>query len=149
MKQNDSLMHVLLTDDDQDDLMLFSEAIKELSFSIQFSAVENGKDMLDLLKENFSPNIIFLDVNMPGQSGKDCLTVIRSDPKYNSIPVIMYSTSSSSEDIESCYRRGANLYVVKPFFFSDIVKMLEKTLSMNWKEYKAPSTKDRFVMNSY
>jgi CheY-like chemotaxis protein len=68
MKNHDSIIHVLLPDDDADDLMLFEEAIKEVSLSVELLSVENGKDLLNLLQENYSPNLIFPDVHMPGKS---------------------------------------------------------------------------------
>lgn len=145
MKNPGSTIQVLLTDDDADDLMIFEEAIKEVSLPVQLSSVENGKDLLTLLAGNYSPNFIFLDVNMPGKSGKDCLREIKSNPLFHDIAVIMYSTSSNKDDIESCYKQGANLYVIKPHLFTDIVKMLEKILSIDWQKLSTRS-KEEFVL---
>ena len=145
MNDHDSKIHILLTDDDADDLMLFEEAIKELPLSVQLSSVENGKDLFKLLADNYSPNLIFLDVNMPGKSGKDCLLEIKSNPVFHNIPVIMYSTSGNKGDIETCYKHGADLYVIKPHLFTDIVKMLEKIFSIDW-EKSSRRSKDEFVL---
>ena len=146
MQNLDSNLRVLLADDDADDLMLFQEAIKEVSQSIKLAFVENGKDLLKLLEDNFNPNLIFLDLNLPGKSGKDCLKEIKSNPLHRKIPVIMYSTSNNKDDIESCYRQGADLYVIKPYLFTDIVKMLEKIFSLDLNKLKARS-KDEFVLS--
>ena len=145
MENEGSKIHVLLTDDDADDLMLFEEAIKELPLSVQLTSVENGKDLLKLLADNYPPNLIFLDVNMPGKSGKDCLQEIKSNPLFHNIPVIMYSTSGNKDDIETCYKHGANLYVIKSHLFTDIVKMLEKIFSIDW-EKSSSRTKEEFVL---
>ena len=83
--------------------------------------------------ENKKPDIIFLDLNMPGQTGKECLRQIRSNSDYNDIPVIIYSTSNSHTEIEDCYREGANLYVVKPFHFNELISTLQKILITEWK----------------
>ena len=146
MYKLDSNIQVLLTDDDADDLMLFQEAIKEISLSIQLAFVENGKDLLQLLEENYNPNLIFLDLNMPGKSGKDCLKEIKSNPLHRNIPVIMYSTSNNKDDIETCYKQGADLYVIKPYLFTDIVKMLEKIFSLDWNKINHRS-KEEFVLS--
>ena len=145
MNNLDSHIHVLLSDDDADDKMLFEEAIKEVSPSAELSSVENGKDLLQRLQENAVPNMIFLDLNMPGKSGKVCLKEIKSNPIYHGIPVIMYSTSNNKEDIESCYQNGADLYVVKPYLFTDIVKMLRKIFSIDWSKFSIRS-KEEFVL---
>ena len=147
MKDTDTTIQVLLTDDDIDDLMLFEEAIKEVSLPIEFSSAESGNELLRLLKGNYHPNLIFLDLNMPGKNGKDCLKELRSNPDSKNIPVIMYSTSSNKEDIETCYRRGANLYVIKPHLFSDIVKTLKQILSIDWNQ-SSKRSKDDFVLQA-
>lgn len=144
MQDPASIINVLFTDDDADDLMLFEEAIKEIPRSVELCSVENGKQLLKILKDNYNPDFIFLDLNMPGKSGKDCLQEIKASPSFHDIPVIMYSTSSNTEDIESCYKIGADLYVVKPYLFRDIVKMLEKVFSIDWSLQRR--TKEEFVL---
>ena len=138
-------IHVLLTDDDADDLMLFEEAINEISPSVQLVSVESGKELLKLLERDYNPNLIFLDLNMPGKSGKDCLQEIKSNPLLHNIPVIMYSTSNNKDDIETCYKHGADLYVIKPYLFTDIVRMLEKIFSLDWGKFNHRS-KEEFVL---
>lgn len=145
MRNNDSTIQVLLTDDDADDLMLFEEAIREIPLSVQLLSVDNGFELLRLLDSNYLPNFIFLDVNMPGKSGKECLREIKSNPQLHDISVIMYSTSNNRDDIDTCYTRGADLYVIKPSLFTDIVKMLQKVLSGDWKQLSARS-KEQFVL---
>ena len=145
MRNNDSTIQVLLTDDDADDLMLFEEAIREIPLSVQLLSVDNGFELLRLLDSNYLPNFIFLDVNMPGKSGKECLREIKSNPQLHDISVIMYSTSNNRDDIDTCYTRGADLYVIKQSLFTDIVKMLQKVLSGDWKQLSARS-KEQFVL---
>ena len=145
MRNNDSTIQVLLTDDDADDLMLFEEAIREIPLSVQLLSVDNGFELLRLLVSNYLPNFIFLDVNMPGKSGKECLREIKSNPQLHDISVIMYSTSNNRDDIDTCYTRGADLYVIKPSLFTDIVKMLQKVLSGDWKQLSA-RPKEQFVL---
>jgi CheY-like chemotaxis protein len=146
MKDNRSLIHVLLTDDDADEVMLFQEAIKEIPFLVKLSSAENGYDLLKVL-ENNQPNLIFLDLNMPGKSGKECLQEIRLNPVFHDIPVIIYSTSNNRDDIDTCYKHGANLYIVKPQLFRDIVKALEKVLSIDWNK-RSRVSKEQFVLIS-
>lgn len=145
MRNTESIINVLLTDDDGDDQILFEEAIREIPRPVEFHSVDNGKHLLNFLHDNYNPSLIFLDLNMPGKNGKECLREIKATPSLHDIPVIMYSTSSNKEDIETCYGIGADLYVVKPYLFSDIVKMLEKVFSIDWKNSTRRS-KDEFVL---
>ena len=76
---NNNTIHILLADDDEDDKLLFKEALDELSFSTQLSTVKNGQALMQLLtekKEEF-PDILFLDLVMPKKNGSDCLVEIK------------------------------------------------------------------------
>ena len=146
MHNTPSRIEVLFTDDDADDLMLFEEAIKEIPQAIKLASVENGKDMLKLLDGDYNPNFIFLDLNMPGKSGKDCLKEIKSNPRRRTIPVIVYSTSNNKDDIETCYKQGADLYVIKPYLFTEMVKILEKIFALDWSKAEA-RPKEQFVLS--
>lgn len=60
------------------------------------------------------PGLILLDLNMPGLDGRKLLARIKRDPDLNQIPVVIMTTSSETEDVDACYRAGANTYVPKP-----------------------------------
>jgi two-component system response regulator len=71
--------------------------------------------------------LILLDLNLPGTDGREVLEEIKNDPKLRTIPVIVLTTSSDGEDIEKCYRAGANSYIQKPVdldgFFAAIQRL--------------------------
>jgi CheY-like chemotaxis protein len=60
------------------------------------------------------PALVLLDLNLPGARGSTILSSIRSDKRLRSMPVVVFSTSSESSDVDESYRLGANAYVVKP-----------------------------------
>lgn len=64
------------------------------------------------------PAIILLDLNMPGTDGRQVLETIKQDEVLSSIPVIIFSTSSNTKDIEECYQLGANSYLTKPIEYA-------------------------------
>lgn len=109
-----SYRHIVLADDDRDDIELFQSAVKECSSNIKVSAAEDGQMLIELLEKDSVPDFIVLDLNMPRMSGYDCLRVIRKNSRYNNVPVIMFSTSSSPKDMDDCFKNGANDYIVKP-----------------------------------
>lgn len=80
-------------------------------------------------KDAVMPHFIFLDLNMPGKSGIECLTEIRNIKKFDTIAIVIYSTSSYKIDFEETFRLGANRYVVKPNDFHSLKKTLEKAIS--------------------
>lgn len=116
----------LLVDDDIDDIIIFQETLKKIDEKIHFAYANNGKDAIDLLTNNPGPlpNLIFLDINMPRMDGKECLKLIKQDEKLKDIPVIMYTTSSQSADIEETMMLGAMCFITKPWGVNELKKLL-------------------------
>ena len=137
--------HVLLADDDDDDYMVFSLAIEELPIAVILTRAPNGEVLMEILSEKH-PDILFLDLNMPCKDGRQCIREIRANPKFDSLPVIIYTSIKHMQDIELTYREGSNLYVVKPSNLSDLKNVLNKILLLNWKELLYYPTKEDFVL---
>ena len=121
----------LLADDDEDDAMLFREALKDIDPEIICYYALDGREAIHKLdKEEFEiPHIIFLDVNMPGMDGWLCLTRLKEDRRFNHIPVIMYSTSSYKKDADKALELGALCFFTKPNDFKQLKKILEVVAS--------------------
>ena len=138
--------HVMIAEDDDDDFYIFSVAIEELSITILLTRARNGDILIRLLNDKI-PDILFIDLMLPGKDGRQCLKEIRANHKYDSLPVIMYTSMKDVREIEFCYREGANLYVIKPTGFSDLKTILERILAIDWKKvmYYPPLT--QFVVN--
>ncbi|PWB27649.1 response regulator [Flavobacterium sp. HTF] len=107
---------VLLADDDEDDRFIFQEALADVDPSVVFFSSNNGCEALERLgTRGFSPDIIFMDINMPVMNGIECLKKIKESKNYNKIPVIMYSTSGNDDARQECINLGANGFIQKPF----------------------------------
>ena len=126
------MVQVLLVDDDEDDQFIFSEAIKLCFFPSKVWLASNHNELFDLLPGIDIPDLIFLDINMPGYDGIKCLETIRANKIYESIPVIMYSTSGRKESIDKCFEKGADFYIQKPSQIEDLVKVLNKVFNKGW-----------------
>jgi len=110
MKSN---YHIMLIDDDDDDRMLFSMALEMINKAATCTAIDNCFEALELLSSGVRPDIIFLDLNMPSMHGFDCLQLIRQSPDFGTIPVVIYSTSGYSVDIEKARDLNAAGYLKK------------------------------------
>ena len=108
------IRHILLADDDQDDILLFETAAQEACPDLELTVADNGLQLISLLDEINTPDAIFLDLNMPFKSGKECLKEIRSKHQFDNVPVIILSTSNHKSDIDYCLSKGANHYFTKP-----------------------------------
>jgi CheY-like chemotaxis protein len=142
-------MQILLADDDEDDRLFFKEAFGEIKIDTEINFVNDGVELMDYLsKENSTlPHILFLDLNMPRKSGMDCLLEIKNIENLKEIPIAIYSTSASDQDIEDTFVNGANIYIKKPSDFSALKKILEEVVTMNWHYQTSGLNKDNFLLS--
>lgn len=140
--------YILLADDDADDRELFREALAIVDPAIRVATVENGEKLIDHLKKNDAcPDCIFLDLNMPRKSGKECLQEIRGSEKTQSIPVIVYSTSLNSRDVDETYLCGASGFIRKPDTFRELTDILNSHLAYFFLTADDRPVKGNFVIN--
>ncbi|HUP12732.1 MAG TPA: response regulator [Niastella sp.] len=116
----------LLVDDDIDDIIIFQETLKKVDDKIQLFYVHDGKDAIDFLanSKGVLPSLIFLDINMPRMDGKECLRLLKHDERLKHIPVLMYTTSSQSTDIEETMMTGAMCFITKPWGVNELNTLL-------------------------
>lgn len=127
---------ILIADDDFDDRTLIKKAFKELNMENQLQFAADGVALMDMLneKENeMKPSIIFLDLNMPKKDGRQALREIKDNETLRKIPVIIFTTSQSKDDIDSTYLTGANCFITKPRTFSDLLKTVKNIVDF-WFE---------------
>jgi two-component system response regulator len=124
---------ILVADDDTDDQFMLKEAFASLNFDKEIRTVENGEELLDYLNAKGKycdallpiPKLILLDLNMPKIDGRQCLRLIRTNPQYSKIPIIIFSTSNNPEDITQSYELGANSYIIKPYSYNELVEIID------------------------
>ena len=125
-----SLISIMLIDDDEDDLDIFSQALMKIDPSIQFTGFKNGMDAFKLFNDTATklPDLIFLDLNMPCMNGFECLKKIRENRLLNNTPVIIYSTVTRLADpIDPIYHPVK--FLSKPAKFDKIVQALKLIIS--------------------
>lgn len=118
----------MIADDDTDDAEMFCEALHQVApGKMCCLKVENGQALFEALsgEEMLTPDIIFLDINMPVMNGWQCLAKLQEDSSLRTIPTIMYSTSSSKKDIDRAYALGATFFVTKPEDFDELCGILK------------------------
>lgn len=116
-----------MVDDDEDDVNFFEQTVKDVNPNVHFSAAGNGQQALDLLRSGNGslPDLLFLDLNMPLMDGKQCLKELKADPELSRIPVIIYTTSSQSRDIEETMMNGAVCFITKPSSLKELQSILD------------------------
>ncbi len=130
-------IHILLVEDNEGDIVLTIEALKEAKILNNIDVVRDGEEALKFLRkderygEAITPDIIFLDINLPKIDGTEVLSIIKNDDVLKVIPVIMLTTSDAEKDVMKAYYNHANCYITKPV---DIEKFMEviQTIKSFW-----------------
>lgn len=138
----------MLADDDEDDRLLFTDALGELKINTKVKTCKDGAELMDYLSDEAAtlPELIFLDINMPKKNGIECLEEIKANPKFNNIAIAIYSTSSSDEHVEETFVKGANVYIKKPNDFNTLKKVLSEVVTVNWQYQTSGMSKDNFLL---
>jgi chemotaxis family two-component system response regulator Rcp1 len=130
-------IEILLVEDNPGDIRLIQEAFKESGFSSRLSVARDGEQALAFLRQQGEcsksprPAFVILDLNLPRKDGREVLSEIKKDKKLRQIPVIVLSTSTSSEDVQRAYDLHANCYVPKPLDIDHLVQ-LGRSLEEFW-----------------
>ena len=113
------MTRILLVEDNLHDVEFVREALSE-SGRIQLDVLRSGSDVMPALERREDlPDLILLDLNLPGCRGDEVLRAIRARPDTRRVPVVILSSSCAPEDIRACYEGHANSYIVKPLEFDD------------------------------
>ncbi len=134
--QNQTI-EILLVDDNLGDVVLTKEALGKASFDNHVSIARDGVEALEFLRriKNYSdaprPDLMLLDINMPRKDGCEVLAEIRRDSALKSLPVVIFTSSESEEDIRRAYALGANCYVTKPADI-DEMEMVVQAIQQFW-----------------
>ena len=139
-------LHVLMAEGDKDDFDILADAIEKVPVKVILTRAENGDVLMKLIHDKI-PDLLFLDIILPYRDGRDCIREIRSDKKFDNLPIIVYTSIKDLDTIEFCYRWGTNLIVHKPQTYSEIADIIRKIFSVNWKKMQYYPSRNEFVLN--
>ena len=140
---------ILLADDDKDDCEFFSDALQELPAASHLTCVHDGEQLLQLLHKTIDlPHVLFLDLNMPRKNGFECLRVIKSNPVFNSLPVIIVSTSFDRKVADRLYEGGARHYICKPSDFLLLKEVIQQALLLITTGNSLQPSRDKFLLGN-
>ena len=143
-------MTILLVEDNKDHAELALRALQDHAGDTpcQTYWMKNGQEALDFLQNKKSenhplPSMIILDIKLPKVTGIELLTKIKAHQILSRIPVIMLTTSDRSEEMESCYKLGANSFIVKPVQFNEFIEKV-KSVKYYWTQINSSLQLDHF-----
>jgi CheY-like chemotaxis protein len=125
-----SLPRVVAVEDNPADVRLVTEAIDHAGIELDLRVINNGRRAIDRLTSIDAgaplkhPDLILLDLNLPGKSGFEVLESIRNQTTFPDVPVVVVSSSMDCDDIAQVYERSGNAYVTKPADPDDYIEMI-------------------------
>jgi CheY-like chemotaxis protein len=141
-------LNIFLLEDDPDDCKLFTNALQEACTDCTLRCAMKCEEFFSRLETEEKPDIIFLDIKLPGISGHECLRQLKADSRYRDIPVMMYSGSKSIEDVEQAHNEGAHFYLVKAYATANMVETLRRVFDIDWKQKQPIPDVDEFIINT-
>jgi CheY-like chemotaxis protein len=151
-----ALHHLLVIEDSDEDFEALSRVIAQVQpVSLNVHRCINGDDALDFLNQtgkytavdwavphqpHVNPDLIILDLNLPGTDGREILALIKQTKALKTIPIVVLSTSSNPKDIEVCYYSGVNSYMIKPMNIRDLKDSLRMMLDYWFKAVVLPTS---------
>jgi CheY-like chemotaxis protein len=134
MLMKGKVVDVLMVEDDPADADLAREVLSSSKLLLELSMVGTGEECMSYLRreppyENARrPDLILMDLNLPGMKGQEAIEAIKKDPQLRRIPIVVLTSSAAERDILMTYDMGANCYVTKPVDlsqFTEIVRSIE------------------------
>ena len=137
---------LLIAEDSDEDFEALKRLMKRMAVQNPIYRCTDGDEVLDFIYQEGEyensgsaprPSIILLDLNLPGIDGRDILDRLKHDSNFKEIPIVVFTTSSNPRDIDLCYEKGANGYLIKPMD-SDELKRTIKAFVDYWLEANIP-----------
>lgn len=143
---------LLVVEDSNEDFQMLQRLMRRMCVQNPIHRCANGDEVLEFLcqlgiealrnsKVALRPSVILLDLNLPGIDGRDILDRIKQDKSFKEIPIVVFTTSSNPKDIELCYQKGANGYLVKPMDAQELKKTIQAFVDY-WLEANMPPVLD-------
>jgi two-component system, chemotaxis family, response regulator Rcp1 len=141
-------VRILLVEDNEGDIVLTIEALKEAKILNKIDVVKDGEAALKFLhkeapyQEALTPDIVFLDINLPKIDGIEVLSIVKNDDQLKVIPVIMLTTSDAEKDIMKAYCNHANCYITKPVDIEKFMEVIQSIKSFWINIVRLPNTRE-------
>jgi two-component system, chemotaxis family, response regulator Rcp1 len=138
-------IEVLLVEDNPGDVRLTKEALKEGKVRNNLNVAVDGVEAIAYLRHegkyagSVRPDLILLDLNLPRMDGREVLEVIKADPMFRNIPVVVLTSSQAEQDIVRAYDLHANCYITKPVDLDQFITVVKSIEDFWFTIVKLPS----------
>ena len=143
-------LNILLAEDDPDDCIFFEQALKGIDGTYRLTSVDDGEQLMRLLNDPsvILSDVLFLNLSMPRKSGFECISEIKRSNRLEFLPIVIFSTSYEEQIVNDLYISGVSLLIRKPSEFSQLKKVIDKSLTLICNnDYLRPSL-ENFVLTT-
>jgi CheY-like chemotaxis protein len=141
MNTNGKNLPILLVEDNPTDVELTLRAFKKRKLTNPIIVARDGEEAMEQItlweKGSQAPVIVLLDLKLPKVDGLEVLKKIKSHPVFNTIPVVVLTSSAEDKDIEAAYKLGTNSYIVKPVDFNKFIEVATQ-IELYWTVFNKP-----------
>jgi len=141
MTGNNQNQPILLVEDNPVDVDLTLRAFKKQNLTNPINIARDGEEAINWIKRwedgDDIPVVILLDLKLPKYSGLEVLKELKSHPIFQTIPVVVLTSSAEDADVEAAYKLGANSYIVKPVDFDKFVEIAGQ-IELYWNVLNKP-----------
>lgn len=127
MIQRTEPFHIVIVEDSEDDYYIIQRAFVRTKQPVELTRYASGSAMVEAVQsgECKLPDIILLDLNLPGMHGKEVLRFLRQHEQWKGVPIVMMTTSTNPDDVVECYNSGASSYMRKAIDLQQFMQMIE------------------------
>ncbi|QYO68458.1 response regulator [Leptolyngbya sp. 7M] len=123
---------ILIVEDNPDHIQTIQQTLAQTTLQPQIIAIGNGEQAMQLLRQQGDyastrrPDLILLDLNLPGKDGRELLAELKADPQLRRIPVVVLTMSSEAADILNSYTLQGNCYVIKSSDLEQLAQIVKR-----------------------
>ena len=119
---------ILIADDNADNILLIRAILKRAALDVEFADAQTGQEVLDFASKRV-PDLILLDLKMPGMDGFEAATALKSNEQTQQVPIIAVTAQAMVGDREKAIEAGCSEYITKPVDRALLVETVKKYLS--------------------
>jgi len=140
-------LNVILADADEGNLILLERILQDFKIPSKIKTFTTSNQLMDYLRQNIMvEEVLFMDYRIPGKTCLDCLSEIKSNPKFDHLTTIIYSENLSAAEEEEIFVAGTNVLMKKPDNYKDMKKSVTDIISVTWQYHTAGLNKNNFIM---
>ena len=117
---------MLIVEDSDEDYYTTARALRASGVALTLQRCRDGREVIALLETGLDADLVLLDLNLPGVDGRELIRAIREHAVFWALPIVVLSTSNHPSDVNLCYRRGVNSYLVKPVELATFMSMMTR-----------------------